>query len=163
VVPIVGYSGSGKTTLLVRVIEEMTRRGYRVGTIKHHRHEVELDIPGKDTWRYKHSGAVATLIYSAQRIGLVRDEAREPGIEELISLMPRVDLILMEGYKRIERAKLEVFRSDVSDQPACLDDTHLVALITDTPLDVAMPRFSPRDIQGVTDFIVAYFLNRAVA
>jgi molybdopterin-guanine dinucleotide biosynthesis protein B len=163
VVPIVGYSGAGKTTVLVRVIEELTRRGYRVGTIKHHRHEVELDIPGKDTWRYKQSGAAATLIYSAHRIGLVRDVDGEPSIEALIELMPPVDLVLMEGYKRIQRPKLEVFRSEVSEKPACLDDAHLVAIISDTPLDMAIPRFSPGDIQGVTDFITAYFLNRSTA
>jgi molybdopterin-guanine dinucleotide biosynthesis protein B len=163
VVPIVGYSGSGKTTLLVRVIAELSRRGYRVGTIKHHRHEVELDIPGKDTWRYKQAGAAATLIYSAHRIGLVRDVDDEPSIEMLLSLMPPVDLVLMEGYKRIERPKLEVFRSEVSEKPACLGDPHLVAIISDSPLDVAVPRFSPADIQGVTDFITAHFLNRSIA
>lgn len=157
VVPIVGYSGSGKTTVLIKLIAELTRRGFRVGTIKHHSHDFEMDVPGKDTWRHKQSGAVTTLISSPRRIGLVRDVATEMELEELLPLIRGVDVIIVEGYKRVKRPKIEVFRADVSEEPACRKDANLVALISDTPLDLGVPRFSPHDTLAVTDFIVTRF------
>ncbi|MFH0728164.1 MAG: molybdopterin-guanine dinucleotide biosynthesis protein B [Pseudomonadota bacterium] len=157
VVPIVGYSGSGKTTVLEKLIAELTRRGYRVGTIKHHSHDFEMDIAGKDTWRHKQSGAVTTLISSPNRIGMVRDVVTEMRLEELLPLIRGVDVILVEGYKQVKRPKIEVFRPEISGKPACGGDEHLVALISDTPLDLGVPRFSPHDTPVVADFIVTHF------
>jgi molybdopterin-guanine dinucleotide biosynthesis protein B len=157
VVPIVGYSGSGKTTVLEKLIAELTRRAYRVGTIKHHSHEFEMDVPGKDTWRHKQSGAVTTLISSPTRIGLVRDVENEMELNELLPLICGVDVIIVEGYKKVNRPKIEVFRPEISGKPACGGDENLVALISDTPLDLGVPRFSPHDIPAVADFIVTHF------
>ncbi|MDX9787318.1 MAG: molybdopterin-guanine dinucleotide biosynthesis protein B [Desulfobacterales bacterium] len=157
VVPIVGFSGAGKTTLLVKVIEALSLRGFRIGTIKHHSHDFEMDVPGKDTWRHKQAGASTTLISSPNRIGMVRDVASEMRLDELIPLVSAVDVILVEGFKQIKRDKLEVFRPEVSAQPACLKDEYLVALISDTPIEIGVPRFSPFDVKGVTDFIVTHF------
>lgn len=157
VVPFVGYSGAGKTTLLVKVIETLTRRGFRVATVKHHSHDFEMDVPGKDTWRHKQSGAVATLISSPNRIGMVRDVAHDMSLEELIPLVSQVDVILVEGFKQVKRDKLEVFRPEVPAQPACLKDKYIVALISDTPVDSAIPRFSPFDVDAIVDFIIAHF------
>ena len=51
ILSIVGRSNSGKTTLLEKLIRELTGRGRRIGTIKHHFHgPVEVDIPGKGRW-----------------------------------------------------------------------------------------------------------------
>ena len=47
----------GKTTLLIELVEELTRRGVRVGTIKHSSHSHELDTPGKDSFRHRQAGA----------------------------------------------------------------------------------------------------------
>ena len=157
VVPIVGYSGSGKTTVLEKLISELTRRGYRVGTIKHHSHDFEMDVPGKDTWRHKQSGALTTLISSPRRIGMVRDVVTEMKLEELLPLIVGVDIILVEGFKQVKRQKIEVFRPEISKTPACEGDENLVALISDTPLDLGVPRFSPHDIPAMADFIVTHF------
>jgi molybdopterin-guanine dinucleotide biosynthesis adapter protein len=157
VVPIVGYSGSGKTTVLEKLIAELTRRGYRVGTIKHHSHDFEMDVPGKDTWRHKQSGAVTTLISAPNRIGMVRDVTTEMRLEELLPLICGVDIIVVEGYKQVKRPKIEVFRTDISKEPACRRDENLVALISDTPIDLGVPRFSPHNTPAVADFIVTYF------
>jgi molybdopterin-guanine dinucleotide biosynthesis adapter protein len=157
VVPIVGYSGSGKTTVLIKLIAELTRRGYRVGTIKHHSHDFEMDVPGKDTWRHKQSGAVTTLISSPNRIGMVRDVAKEMGLDELLPLIRGVDVIIVEGYKQVKRPKIEVFRADISEEPACRGDENLVALISDAPIDLGVPRFSPHDTMAVADFILTHF------
>lgn len=62
IVSIVGTSGVGKTTILEKLIPELTRRGLRVGTVKHHAHgEFEMDRPGKDSWRHKKAGAATSI------------------------------------------------------------------------------------------------------
>ncbi|MEK7810534.1 MAG: molybdopterin-guanine dinucleotide biosynthesis protein B, partial [Pseudomonadota bacterium] len=56
IISIVGHSGCGKTTLMVALIRELSRQGLRVATIKHAHHKVELDTPGKDSYRHKEAG-----------------------------------------------------------------------------------------------------------
>ena len=73
IVSIVGNSGSGKTTFLEKLIPEMIRRGFKVGTIKHDVHGFEMDKPGKDSWRHKRAGAHTTMISSPYQIGMVMD------------------------------------------------------------------------------------------
>ena len=164
VVSVVGYSGSGKTTLLEKLISELKDRGYAVGTIKHDVHGFEMDKPGKDSWRHKKAGASATIISSPFQIGMVRDVEHDHRIEELVALLPDMDIILTEGYKKENLPKLEVFRSEVHKAPLFEGDKNLLALISDDPIDLGVPRFSPGDGQKLADFLIRHFnLAKAVA
>ena len=164
VVSVVGYSGSGKTTLLEKLISELTQRGYAVGTIKHDVHGFEMDKPGKDSWRHKKAGASATIISSPFQIGMVRDVERDHSPEELMALLPDMDIILTEGYKKENLPKLEVFRSEVHKAPLFKGDKSLLALISDDPIDLGVPRFSPGNGQKLADFVIKHFnLEMAVS
>ena len=44
------YSGTGKTTLLSKLIPLLTKKGYRIGIIKHTHHNIDIDKPGKDSF-----------------------------------------------------------------------------------------------------------------
>jgi molybdopterin-guanine dinucleotide biosynthesis protein B len=44
-----------------KLISEFTQRGFRVGTIKHDVHGIEMDRLGKDSWQHKQAGASATV------------------------------------------------------------------------------------------------------
>jgi molybdopterin-guanine dinucleotide biosynthesis protein B len=57
IICIVGASNSGKTTFLEKLIPELTKRGYRVGVIKHSATKLDMDHEGKDTWRLREAGA----------------------------------------------------------------------------------------------------------
>jgi len=163
VVSVVGYSGSGKTTLLEKLISELTQRGYAVGTIKHDVHGFEMDRPGKDSWRHKKAGASATIISSPCQIGMVRDVDHDHRPEELMALLPDMDIILTEGYKQENLPKLEVFRSEVHKAPLFKGDKSLLAMISDDPIDLGVPRFSPGDGQKLADFLIKHFnLAKAV-
>lgn len=164
VVSVVGYSGSGKTTLLEKLISEFKHRGYSVGTIKHDVHGFEMDRPGKDSWRHKKAGASVTIISSPYQIGMVRDVDYDHRVEELVALLPNMDIILTEGYKKENLPKLEVFRSQVHKAPLFKGDKSLLALISDDPVDLGVPRFSPGDGQKLADFLIRHFnLAKAVA
>jgi molybdopterin-guanine dinucleotide biosynthesis protein MobB len=84
IVSIVGRSNSGKTTLIEKLIIELRRRGYRVGTIKHNSHGFDIDHEGKDSWRHKKAGAQVTVIASPHRIAVIEDVNRDYELSELM-------------------------------------------------------------------------------
>lgn len=154
---IVGNSGSGKTTLVENLIPELKGRGFRVGTIKHDVHGFEMDKPGKDSWRHKQAGAVKTIISSPYQVGMVMDVDHDLKLDQLVPLLSNVDIILVEGYKRGNKPKVEVFRKEIRKEPVCKGDDNLVALVSDEPVELGVPRFSPDEIPGLTDFLTIHF------
>lgn len=157
IISIVGKSGSGKTTLIEKLIPELRKKGLRVGTIKHHRHDVEMDSPGKDSWRHKQAGAETAIIATPHQIGVVMDTDHDLSPDELITFFPDKDVILVEGYKYGNQSKVEIFRPHVHKEPVSLKDENLIALISDAILDVDVPRFGIDDIGSLAGFLMEYF------
>ena len=162
IVSIVGKSNAGKTTLLERLVPELRQRGYRIGTIKHNVHGFDIDLEGKDSWRHKQAGAHTVVISSPKKIALVKDVEAEESPDSLASkYFQDVDIILTEGYKKQDKPKIEVFRSQMDGRPLCKGDEHLVALVSDTSLDLCVPRFDLDDIKGLADFVEKRFLVKS--
>ncbi|GAB4531765.1 MAG: molybdopterin-guanine dinucleotide biosynthesis protein B [Anaerolineae bacterium] len=158
---IVGRSGSGKTTLLEKLIPELKRRGYRVGTIKHHVHRNGLgfDRPGKDSWRHAQAGAEHVVLVAPGGVASVRRVAREPDLDEVAATIHDVDIILVEGYKWAAQPKIEVVRAAHNATPICAPQ-ELLALVSDVALTAyALPRFGLDDISSLADFIERRFLS----
>ena len=157
VIGVTGWSGSGKTTLVVRLLPELIGRGVRVSTMKHTHHNFEMDRPGKDSYRHREAGASEVLLGSSKRWVLlheVRDGA-ETTIEDLITRMTPVDLLLIEGFKNEKHAKIEVYRPAVGSPLLCRDDPTIVAVASDQALaDVDLPVLDLNDVAGIADFIV---------
>ena len=55
---IVGWKNTGKTTLTERLVTTFTQRGLVVSTIKHTHHDVDIDVPGTDSYRHRAAGAL---------------------------------------------------------------------------------------------------------
>lgn len=157
IVSIVGKSGSGKTTLLEKLIPQLRGLGLRVGTIKHDVHGFEIDHPGKDSWRHKKAGSVITIISSPQRIGMVMDVDHDHTLDELALFFSGVDLIMSEGYKGENKPKIEIFRREAHAEPLCLNDSNLIALMTNSDVDLGVPRFALDDIEGLAHFLSRHF------
>jgi len=151
---IVGYSGSGKTTVMERLIAELAVRGFKVGTIKHDVHGFEMDHPGKDSWRHKQAGASTTIVTSPYRIGLVADVEHDHQPTELLPLLSHLDLVLVEGFKRSQLPKIEIFRPEIGKPAACRGDENLQAVVSDSVIDWSVPRFAVADITALADFVV---------
>ncbi|MEK6682466.1 MAG: molybdopterin-guanine dinucleotide biosynthesis protein B, partial [Nitrospirota bacterium] len=73
IVSIVGRSNSGKTTLIEKIIPLLTKKGYRIATVKHCSHGFEMDKEGKDTWKHKKAGAKTIVAVSENRLALITD------------------------------------------------------------------------------------------
>lgn len=160
VISLVGKPGSGKTTLLERIIPFLARKGYRVGTIKHHVHAFEMDTPGKDTWRHKQAGACMVALASPSGLGIIRDVPSDPSIDEMTArYFFDADLVITEGYKRLCLPKIEVYRSAVHASPLEKPDETWIAYVSDVPLSANIPCFAPDDVDAIGDFVINRFLS----
>ena len=160
ILSIVGKSGSGKTTLIEKLLPELKSRGYRIGTIKHAAHEVDMDRKGKDSWRHRKAGADTVLVVSPNTVALVKNAA-DQNQENVDKYFDDVDLVLTEGFKSGDKPKIEIFRPEAHSELLCRGDAQLIAVVTDAVIDPGVPVYGLDDVNGLADFIEArYILGR---
>ena len=156
---LIGWSNAGKTTLMINLLPELTSLGLTVSTMKHGHHDFDIDKVGKDSFRHREAGATEVLLTSASRWALMHElrGAPEQSIEDLISHMTPVDLLLIEGFKTHSHVKLEIHRPAEGKPLICRDDPDVVAVACDQSLpDVVLPVFDLNDIPAIANFIVSH-------
>jgi molybdopterin-guanine dinucleotide biosynthesis adapter protein len=152
---VIGWKNSGKTSLMERLVADITGRGFSVSTVKHVHHSVDLDQPGKDTFRHRQAGAREVVLASADRLAiLVEHRGPEPELPEVLARMAPVDLVLVEGYKRDAHPKVEVWREETGQPLIQPDDTLVRAVATDAALTLPVPVLDLNDTGAVADFIL---------
>lgn len=156
VIAFVGRSKSGKTTLLEKLLRELGRRGYRVAAVKHTAHPIEPDAPGKDTYRFVQAGAAQVI-----------PAAREMALGEALAGVRDVDLVLVEGYKRADVPKIEVYWSGGAGEQGsggelvCATDERLIAIASDRRFNVGVAQFDLDDVVWLADWLEKQFLQQA--
>ena len=153
----VGWKNNGKTTLVERLVTHLTAQGRRISTVKHAHHEVDLDQPGKDTWRHREAGATEVVLATARRWAVIHElrGAAEPSLDELLAKLTPVDLVLVEGFKRFPHPKLEVHRRERGTPLLAAEDPSIVGVASDEPLPaIALPQFPLDDIAAIARFVV---------
>jgi len=154
VIGLAGWTGAGKTTLLRRLIPLLTARGLEVSTLKHAHDGFDIDRPGKDSWEHRQAGAREVLVASSTRWALMHELRGndEPSLPALLAHLSRVDLVLVEGFKREPHPKIEVHRVATAKPLIHPDDPSIVAIASDTPLPgLAIPVRHLDDIAGIAD------------
>jgi molybdopterin-guanine dinucleotide biosynthesis protein MobB len=158
VVSFIARSGTGKTTLLTALIAELKSRGHKVGAIKHDAHKFEIDHAGKDSYRFTKSGADSMLISSNSKLAFVKQHQQTPEIQELVSdYFPDVDIVLVEGFKRLGLPKIEVHRREHGATLICRGENHdpaLLAVATDEELQIDVPQLDLNDPAAIIDFLL---------
>ena len=151
VIGLAGWSGAGKTTLLARVIPHLLARDLTVSVIKHAHHEFDVDVPGKDSWVHRQSGATEVLVSSARRWALMHElrGANEPRLPELLAKMAPVDLVIIEGFKREPLRKIEVHRTANGKPLLFPDDPGVVGIATDVAIEITLPTAHLDDIEAI--------------
>ena len=158
---IVGQSGSGKTTFIEKLVPELKKRGYRLAVIKHHPHDFDIDVEGKDSWRYMQAGSDAAVVSAPHKVGLVKNVDHDLSPDELRALMgDGFDLIIIEGFKKSDAPKIEVHRKTLGKGLVCTPND-LIAVATDEKLDIPVAQYDLTDIIGIADLIEQKYLIEA--
>ena len=154
---VTGYKNAGKTGLMERLVTEITGRGFSVSTLKHAHHAFDVDHPGKDSFRHREAGAHQVVLSSGKRWAMMTEwrETSEPSLNELISKMTPVDLILIEGWKRDDHAKIEAHRAETGNPLIAPNDPTIRAIASDTTLKIDRPVFDLNDTKAIAGFILA--------
>lgn len=106
IVSIVGKKNTGKTSLSVKVIEELTNRGYKVASIKHSHHTMEMDKENTDTWKHKEAGSQVVVGVGSTTFFNVRQDMDLNRLLYLIKHMDNVDFVVIEGFKTYNYPKI---------------------------------------------------------
>jgi molybdopterin-guanine dinucleotide biosynthesis protein MobB len=108
-----GTKNSGKTAVAESLVLGLTRRGLKVGALKHIHHEFTLDTEGKDTYRMRKAGAQLVVSLSPSEIAMLR----APGDtdDEFRALSGQMvaegfDFLIAEGFKIMSARLPSVFR-----------------------------------------------------
>ena len=152
-----GWSGSGKTTLAEKLIHNFSRRGYKVGTIKHAHHKFETDIKGKDSWRHREAGAINVIVSSDYRTAHFNHHTPSdaPSLSDLIKLSKGIDILLIEGFKKYDIPKIEIWRQEVKKPFLYTEDKQVHAIAIETRLDDChIEQLDLNNIEEISDFIL---------
>ncbi|MEN9422830.1 MAG: molybdenum cofactor guanylyltransferase [Pseudomonadota bacterium] len=160
---ICAWSGTGKTTLLANLIPHLKQAGLRLTVIKHGHHQLELDTPGKDTYRFREAGADQVLLVSRKRMAMMQEckTQHEPELVDALRFVNRdcADLVLVEGFKHTAIPKIEVHRPSLGKPLLYPTDPSVIALATDDlALDVPphLTKLNLNQPQAIAAFIVAW-------
>lgn len=155
---VIGWKNTGKTTLVERLVGEIAGRGFSVSTVKHTHHKVDVDQKGKDSWRHRRAGARQVILSSSARWALMTELKGTPEtpLRDLLSHLAPVDLVIVEGYKRDNHPKVEVWRTETSQPLIAVDDPTIRAIASnDKPQGTGQPVIGLDDIAGIADFILS--------
>jgi molybdopterin-guanine dinucleotide biosynthesis protein B len=157
IISVVGRAKVGKTTFLVKLIAELTRRGYEIAVIKHTVHAFDFGQPGKDTHKHTKAGAKAVALASARELVLTLPLDAELEIDQVAAMLGSADLILTEGYKRAHKPKIEISRRALGTELVSRR-SEIVAVVSDHPIDLEVPKFDLDDAPGIATLIERLYL-----
>lgn len=155
---IAGHSGMGKTTVLEKLIPEISSRGMSVSLIKHSHKKIDIDRPGKDSFRLREAGCKEVLLMGSDRWALMHElrGAAEPDLTYLLDRMQDCDLVLIEGFKSGQFPKLEVWRQSEGKDTLWPHWPGVVAIATDgSSVETTLPVLDLRDVVEIASFVVA--------
>lgn len=155
-----GFSGSGKTTLLEKVIPLLKAQGIRLGLIKHSHHDIEPDVPGKDSYRLRHAGCSQTLLATQARHMLYfeypEETRKDPELQNCLGQLDhsQLDLVLVEGFRDQAFAKIEIHRPSYGKPLLYPHDPYIMAIASDkADPHCALPQLDINDPHAIATFI----------
>ena len=163
---IAGHSGMGKTTLLERLVPELMSRGLSVSLIKHSHKAIDIDRPGKDSFRLREAGCSEVVLLGHERWALMHElrGAPEPSLDYLLGRLQPCDLVLIEGFKDGHFPKIEVWRAGVGRTTLWPQWPGIIGIASEagdvwpaTPADQAPPlRLDLADTRALADAVLQH-------
>ena len=160
VISFVGHHNSGKTTFATQVVRILKEKGYKVAVLKSTKHKNILkDTEGKDSFKYRQSGALAVGIVTPEELILFKDIGKINLQHLAFLLFSDCDIVICEGFKRSDVPKFEVYRKGIQESPLYPELSNVIGVISDTELP-DVKNFSIKEPEKVADFIEKEFLGK---
>ncbi|MBI4523599.1 MAG: molybdopterin-guanine dinucleotide biosynthesis protein B [Deltaproteobacteria bacterium] len=159
---VVGRKNVGKTTLIENLVPELSGRGYRVGTVKHHHSSspMVVDHEGKDSWRHRQAGARSVTLVSPSQVAVFRDTEGRIPLNDLIGYHEGVDLVLVEGLRSEPITRVEVLEPSQTVSSIHAAEGLLLSTITPEKRPGDVPLFKPEEIKSLVDLIEKKIIGR---
>jgi len=113
-IAVLGTAKSGKTTLIEYLISNLSREGFRIGTIKHiHEAGFSIDAKGKDTWRHARAGAKIVVAAAPKELAIIRKkETSENDLKGIVNLIEdeKLDLLIIEGFRSVVSQRKDILK-----------------------------------------------------
>lgn len=115
VICIVGTSKTGKTKLMEELIKDLKGRSLKVGALKYHKHgDFEIDVKGKDTWKYAKAGADTIAITSNVKFAVIKNENVMTDIDEICeTYFFDTDVVLVDGFTQSDKPRIIVVENEM--------------------------------------------------
>ena len=104
IIAVVGSKGSGKTSTVEVLVRELTKKGYKVATVKHIPEEnFTIDTEGKDTWRHAKAGAKMIISVAPREIAVIHKvEIGKLSLENILQFCEgNIDIVVLEGFRNL--------------------------------------------------------------
>ncbi len=116
--------------------------------MKHDAHDFAVDREGKDTYRFTQAGAEIVAITSGTHAAVM--ENRFTPLEEILTRIHDVDVIIAEGFKNSDGLKrIGLRRGDYE-----LPDGEYIAVISDVPFECDVPVFGINDYCTFAEWLI---------
>ncbi len=160
---VVGRKNVGKTTLIERLIPELSARGYRVGTVKHHHatSPMVVDHEGKDSWRHRKAGARSVALVSPSQVAIFRDTERRIPLNDLMGYFEGVDIVLVEGFRSEPVPRIVVCEAN-PENPSTPEEHQLLSTICPKKREGQAPLFVLQEIKSLVDLIETKIIAKHV-
>lgn len=156
VIQVVGYKRSGKTTLTKTIIQAITKKGFKVASLKHHGHGgTPLGIEETDSEQHRRAGALIAGVEGEGTLQLSSQSSWK--MEQMLAVYEclNIDILVMEGFKTYHYDKIVLIRG--KDDLHLLEQvTNIKAVITSFPLERTLypyPIFNRNEEKGFKDWL----------
>ncbi|KZX15530.1 molybdopterin-guanine dinucleotide biosynthesis adapter protein [Methanobrevibacter cuticularis] len=106
IISVVGKKNTGKTSLTVKIIEELKNRRFKVASIKHSHHKMEMDKKDTDTWKHKQAGSEIVVGIGSSTFFNISKNLPLERILFLIKIIEEPDFVVIEGFKDYSYCKI---------------------------------------------------------
>ena len=115
IISVVGKKNTGKTSLTVKIIKELKKRSFKVATIKHSHHMLEMDRENTDTWKHKEAGSETVVGIGSRTFFNINKDLSLERLLFLIKLIDEPDFVVIEGFKNYNYAKIST-SNEINDE-----------------------------------------------
>lgn len=111
---IVGKKGVGRSDFIKNIAMYLSNKDYKVGVVKHlAREDIEIDQPGKDTYKYRMGGANKVILSGKKRCAIYENRESFYAVKELLSHFQNYDYVIFENYYDLD---LPIFESGKKEE-----------------------------------------------